>query len=274
MSIRYVGDGPYCYADALTMILGREGPGPAAIEVLTGSPFGLALHGEDLPFFTPARWNPELGIPIALELLGWTCARTAGSRDEAVALIERATPDEPVLTGPIEMGLLPHHPGLGQAIGAEHYITVIGLEGDTVRMHDPRGYPFATLPLDAFLAAWQTDAFVYPVEPYIVRSGFRRIREVDLHTALRDSLPAAAKWLDGPEAAAAAERIAEILEAGLTNTQWKYLAEYTVSGGARRLADASVMLGEIGCTGPAAVLEQQARLVGALQHPIDRKSVV
>ncbi|WP_019031973.1 hypothetical protein [Salinispora arenicola] len=268
MAVRYVGDGPNCYADALTMVLGPAGPGPAAIEVLTGSPYGLSLHGPDLPIFCPSGWTPEIGIAAALDLLGWTCERTSGSVDEAVARIARATPTDPVVTGPLEMGLLPHHPSLGQAIGTEHYFVVLGLEGDVVRMHDPRGFPYATLPLDSLLAAWQTDAFVYPVEPFITRSRFRRVREVDLATALRDSLPAAVRWLVGPDAASTAERIARIVEDGLTDSQYKYLVEYTVSGGAGRLGDAAVLLAEIGCAGPARVLEHQARLVGALQHPL------
>lgn len=123
------------------MVLGPADPGPAAIEVLTGSPYGLSLHGPDLPVFRPAGWTPEIGIAGALDLLGWTCERTSGSVDEAVARIARATPTDPVVTGPFEMGLLPHHHSLGQTIGTEHYFVVLGLEGDVVRMHDPRGFP-------------------------------------------------------------------------------------------------------------------------------------
>lgn len=39
----YIGSGPYCYANALAMLLGPAGPAPAVIEVLTGSPFGIQL---------------------------------------------------------------------------------------------------------------------------------------------------------------------------------------------------------------------------------------
>jgi hypothetical protein len=37
MSVRYVGSGPYCYANCLALMLGRGAPDPSAIEVLTGS---------------------------------------------------------------------------------------------------------------------------------------------------------------------------------------------------------------------------------------------
>ncbi|WP_313886995.1 hypothetical protein [Salinispora arenicola] len=147
----------------LTMVLGPADPGPAAIEVLTGSPYGLSLHGPDLPVFRPAGWTPEIGIAGALDLLGWTCERTSGSVDEAVARIARATPTDPVVTGPFEMGLLPHHHSLGQTIGTEHYFVVLGLEGDVVRMHDPRGFPYATLPVDSLLSLVLREGPAVPV---------------------------------------------------------------------------------------------------------------
>lgn len=38
MTVRYIGSGPYCYANSLAMVLGSAAPSPAVIEVLTGSP--------------------------------------------------------------------------------------------------------------------------------------------------------------------------------------------------------------------------------------------
>ncbi len=276
MPFRYVGDGHYCYSDALSMVFGSASPGPSAIEVLTGSPFGMAIHqppqiqvrGTELVYFAPARWTPEVGIDTSLSLLGWSCVHASGDPDAAVETLRQATPEEPVLAGPVEMGLLPHHPGLGRPIGADHYLTVIGCEGNTVLMHDPRGYPYATLPVDGLLTAWQSDTIYVPVESYTTRAKFRRSREVDLHTALRRSLPAAAQWLEGSESRAAAERLAEILEAGINTSQFFHLASYMLCGGARRLSDAAVLLGEIGLTEVAGIMDQQARLVGATQHPV------
>ena len=43
VTVRYIGSGPYCYANSLAMMLGSAAPGPAVIEVLTGSPFGAEL---------------------------------------------------------------------------------------------------------------------------------------------------------------------------------------------------------------------------------------
>lgn len=266
MALRYLGNGPYCTANSLSIIFGDDAPGPATIEVMTGSPYGISIHGDDEhTYFTPDRWNPELGMTTALDLLGWECDRSAGSADDAVAVLRRASRESPVLVGPVEMGMLPYIPGLGRAIGADHNVVVVGMEGDLVRAHDVQGWPFVTMPLESLLKAWQADTFAYRVEAYAVRSNFRRFRPVDPHTALRRSLPTAIELLDGPGSAAAAERSAQVVEAGLTNMQYKYLVEYQVQAGARRLADATVLLDAIGCRRAAAVTDRQALLIGSLQ---------
>lgn len=271
MPLKYLGNGPYCNANSLSMIFGADGPGPAAIEVLSGTPFGMSIQGEDLPYWGPLGWTPEHGLNATMDLLGWTCDRTSGSADEAVAGLRRATPESPVLAGPVEMGVLPYIPGLGYPLGADHVVVVIGVEGDLVRAHDAQGWPYVTLPIDALLGAWTGDTFVYEVEPYVLRSNFRREREVDLHTALRASLPKAVEWLDRADSGEAALKLADIVETGLGNMQYKFLVEYTVQGGARRLSDAAVLMGEIGATGAANVLTEQARLVGALQLPLVKR---
>lgn len=76
MSISYIGSGPYCYANSLAMVLGPGAPHPSAIEVLTGSPFGLHVRS-GLASFDPLGWDPDMGVDAALDLLGWACERSA-----------------------------------------------------------------------------------------------------------------------------------------------------------------------------------------------------
>ena len=129
MAVRYIGSGPYCYANSLAMVLGPAAPSPAVIEVLTGSPFGVALLGGTVPFFSPLGWDPGIGLDAAIELLGWTCVRTsAGSPVEAGELWRQAREGRPVLAGPMEFGLLRHHPESGIALGSDHYVVVLGAE--------------------------------------------------------------------------------------------------------------------------------------------------
>ena len=198
VTVRYIGSGPYCYANSLAMMLGSAAPEPAVIEVLTGSPFGAELLGGVTPFFNPLGWDPGIGLDTAIGLLGWTCRPSAGgSGTEAAARLGEASESRPLLAGPLEFGLLLHHPDSGTAIGSDHYVVVTGVEDGIVRFHDPHGHPYATLPADDFIAAWRADSIGYATEPFTARAGFQRVRDVDPATALRRALPMAARWLAG-----------------------------------------------------------------------------
>ncbi|GAA4070996.1 hypothetical protein [Actinomadura miaoliensis] len=276
MPLRYIGSGPYCYANSLAMVLGAEAPEPAVIEMLTGSPFGMQMADGRTPFFDPPGWNPGIGLDAAVELLGWTCERgAAGTAARARDRLRDTGPARPLLAGPVELGLLSHRPASGTAIGADHFVVVIGADDETVLFHDPQGHPYATIPVDDFLAAWRADSIDYPCEPFTMRTDFRRTAHVDTETALRRSLDAARRWLAARDAgspggaAAAAERLAELLETGrLEPWQRDHLVHFAVRVGARRLADAAVLLAGIGRGAAARIAERQARLVGALQYPL------
>ncbi|MFC0550991.1 hypothetical protein ACFFHJ_08875 [Planotetraspora thailandica] len=234
------------------------------------------------PFFDPLGWDPHIGIDVALGLLGWTCEKAAGgTAAEALARLEAASVTGPVVVGPVEMGLLLHQPGSGKAMDADHWVVVNGVSDGVVRFHDPHGHPFATLPAHDFLAAWNWQSPTYPAEPYVMRWNFTRAGDVDPVTAVRGSLPAAARWLGGPQddgqaslseagaslgGAAAAERLADVTEAGLARWQVDHLVWFAIRVGARRLSDASAWLGTIGLPAAAAIAWEQAELVGGLQH--------
>ena len=277
MTNRYIGSGPYCYANCMAMAL-ADGTEPGLLEVLTGSPFGLQLLGGRRPLFDPLGWDPEIGIDAALDLLGWSCERSGGGdADAALERLHGATSRGPVLAGPVEMGLLGHHPGAKGAIGADHYLLVFAFEGDLVRFHDPHGHPYATLPAQAFAAAWRGDSIGYPHAEYTMRTGFRRAREIGALGALRASVPAAITWLTGrPERAPqgslgtgeAALALADLAETGLTGAQREELMWFALRVGARRLADAGYWLGQIGLEDAAVIAGAQARLVGGLQYPL------
>jgi hypothetical protein len=173
MTVRFIGSGPYCYANSLAMMLGSAAPEPAVIEVLTGSRFGAELLGGVTPFFNPPGWDPGIGLDTAIGLLGWTCRPSAGgSGTEAAARLGEASESRPLLAGPLEFGLLLHHPDSGTAIGSDHYVVVTGVEDGIVRFHDPHGHPYATLPADDFIAAWRADSIGYATEPFTARAGF------------------------------------------------------------------------------------------------------
>ncbi|MER5221768.1 hypothetical protein [Streptomyces flaveus] len=276
MPTAFRGATPYCYANSLAMVLDPDAPPPSAIEVLTGSPFGAQIEG-GLPYFDPLGWNPDLGLDQAIGLLGWTCHRTTGgTAAEAVGRLREATGRGPVLVGPVDVGLLLHQPwSNGTANGGDHWVTVLDVDDRTVLFHDPAGFPFATLPIDAFVEAWQ-EQLPYCAGPFTMRSDFRRTEQVDVSTALRRSLPAALGWLTGQGSrvgrplkdggAAAVERLADDVQAGLADRTLSHLTEFAVRVGTRRLADASLWLAEIGQMRASEIAERQARLLGNAQY--------
>lgn len=193
--VSYIGSGPYCYANSFAMMFGADAPSPAVIEFATGSPFGMQLVAGALPFFDPFGWTPEAGFDDALDAMGWASNVTkGGSAEDALSRLKSALFGGPVWVGPVEMGHLRHQPGKDGPIGADHYIVVLAVEDERVRMHDPQGYPFASLPLDDFMAAWRAETIDYG-KPYTMRTHFRRVREVRDDEVIRASLPVAIRWL-------------------------------------------------------------------------------
>ncbi|WP_084962820.1 hypothetical protein [Thermoactinospora rubra] len=279
MSVPYVGSGPYCYANSLAMVLGGQAPSPAVIEVLTGSPYGMQLIGGRLPLFDPFGWDPEIGLDAAIGLLGWECERVdGGTAAEALDRLRRACQDGPVLAGPLELGLLSYQPGSGRAVGADHYVVVLEAGEDAVLVHDPQGYPYATLPVDAFAEAWRGELISYLERPFRMRYGFARRERVGPEEALRRSLPAGLAWLAGRTdvevspgtlgQAEAAERTARLVEEGLDPEIRALWQAFAVRVGARRLNDLAVCLASLGLDAGAAVATEQARVVGGLQGPL------
>ena len=278
VTVRYIGSGPYCYANSLAMVMGARALEPSVIEVLTGSPFGATFIA-GLPFFSPVGWDPDIGLDFAITALGWACERTAGGdATEALGRLREASEAGPVLVGPVEFGLLRYLPGMGTPIGSDHFVVVIGVDHATVTLHDPHGHPYATLPHDAFTAAWRAETVPYPSTPFTMRAGFHRVRDVDVATALRRSLPDAVRWLEAssgepsttgrPGAGDAVERLAGLVAAGLDEQTHGHLIHFAVRVGTRRLADASVWLGAIGHDGAAEIADLQARLLGASQYDL------
>ncbi|MFG2298980.1 hypothetical protein [Streptomyces sp. NPDC048603] len=277
----YIGSGPYCYTNSLAMMQGGESPSTAVIETLTGSPFGAQLIAGSLPLFDPYGWDPETGLDAAIALLGWTCERSdGGTPAEALDRLRTACSRGPVLVGPVDMGLLLYQPGTPNADGGDHYVVVLAADQDTIELHDPHGHPYATLPTQAFLSAWEAKAISYIDAPFVLRAGFVRHHRVTPADALRQSLPQAERWLAGRDdlfmppgslgGAAAVEALADIVARGTPPGIRTLLTAFGVRVGARRLNDAATCLEELGLSHAASIAQRQARILGGLQYPLMR----
>lgn len=277
----YVGSGPYCYSNSFAMLLGARSPSTAVIEVATGGPFGMQLIGGKLMFFDAYGWDPERGFDQALAAIGWTSTVSkGGDADAALARLTAAVRQGPVWVGPVEMGHLHHQPEMTGPIGADHFVVALDVDDERVLVHDPHGYPYAEVPVADFMTAWRAETISYG-DPYTMRTGFVQVAEVSDADAIRSVIPAAIGWLslrtdvEMPPGSlgngAAAERVAELVEAGAGDGLREHLMYFAIRVGARRLSDTADCLLLAGYDKAAGIAAEQARLVGSLQHPIVAK---
>ena len=280
---RYTGNGAYCYANSLHMALGDSGarpaelPEPGFIECLTTMPFGtlyLRVGRELLVFFSSPVTTPDDGVTTALDVMGWECRDERGGTPEvALARLAGAAARGPVLAGPLDMGGLGYLPYHQQVSGSDHFVVVLGVEGDRVRVHDPDGFPHATLPTGDFLRAWKAERVRYSHTTYAMRSGFRQLRHPARNEMIARTLcvmranlaadPGGPDQYGGP-------RAVRLLAADLRGTVAKRLAGhltlFALPLAARRSHDAAAFLREAGQAEVAGLLERKARCFGEAQY--------
>jgi hypothetical protein len=271
----YVGNGPYCYANSFAMLLGEQSPSTAVIEVATGGPFGMQLVGGSLVFFDAYGWDPEQGFDQALAAIGWTSTASSGGSplDRLAAAAEKG----PVWAGPLEMGHLHHQPEMTGPIGADHFVVVLDVNDERVLVHDPHGYPYAEVPVEDFLLAWRAETVSYG-QPYTMRTDFVKVADIADADAIRSTIPTAIARLAMESEAEmppgslgngeAAERVAQLIEAGAGDGLREHLIYFAIRVGARRLNDTADCLLLAGYPEAARIAATQARLVGSMQHPM------
>lgn len=276
----YVGSGDYCYANSLHMSLLGGGadpatlPAPGFLECLTTMPFGNAyLKGPALFLFD--GFDPHRGLTRALETLGWSCCLEQGG-DERVALerLRAAVQHGPVLLGPLDMGYLAYNPSARFAAGADHFLVVLEVEADHVRVHDPKGFPYATLPFEPLLNAWRAEHIGYVDASYIMRSDFRPVETVSRQQMIARTLPlirANVQWDPNSSEVAGGVRALGILVQTLRDKVPDHLSGhllyFALPLAVRRNLDARAFLLEGGRPEAAHLLDQQARLLGQAQYP-------
>jgi len=172
MVIPYIGNGPYCYANATSMLLAAVGEdiSPSRIEVLTGVGLGAFwLEGAKLIFFSNLGTAPDTGISKALELLGFECTEKSSQEAEPMPLEELRSDltRSPAVLGPLDMGYLSYNPNHEYLAGTDHFVLAYGMDERAIYLHDPEGFPHISLPLDQLKRAWKAERISY-------RRGFYR----------------------------------------------------------------------------------------------------
>lgn len=188
MTVKYVGNGAYCYANSVTMalrVLGHE-VDPGYVECLTA--FGVGAQLEEsptgaLPFFDAAGAAPDRGVIQALQTLGYAFEHHYSTVDadpeggRAFNMMAEWLQDGPVIVGPVDMGLLTYNPNHRYANGADHYVLVYGLDEVEVHLHDPAGFPYVSMKRAEFVKAWQAESITYRMGSYSMWGHLRRVAE-------------------------------------------------------------------------------------------------
>ena len=279
----YTGNGAYCYANSLYMALREAGapaselPEPGFIECLTTVPFGtlyLRVGRELLVFFSSSLVNPDQGVTTALDVLGWECREEReGTPEAALTRLGEASARGPVLAGPLDMGALGYLPHHTQLSGSDHFVIVLAVEGDRVRVHDPDGYPYAAMPAAEFLRAWKAERVRYARAPYTMRSAFRQLRRPGRDEMIARTLPVMRTNLaadpGGPDHYGG-PRAFRLLAADLRGAVAKRLAGhltfFAFPLAARRSHDVAAFLREAGRMEAAGLVERKGRCFGDAQY--------
>ncbi len=276
----YVGSGDYCYAYSLYMSLLGSGvppetvPSPGFLECLTTMPFGHTYLVYPQLFFFDGL-DPDQGLTRALATLGWTCRLERGGDEQAaLSRLRLAVRQGPTLLGPLDMGYLTYQPNYRILGGSDHFVVVLAVEEDHVLVHDPKGFPYATLPLDRLLLAWRAERIEYVQEPYTLRADFHPFEAVSRQEMIRRTLPFIRANLrndpGGPEVFGGVQAVrvlAQTLRTQVPEQLTNHLLYFALPLAVRRKVDAAAFLREGDRSAAADVIDRQARLLGQAQYP-------
>ncbi|MCY3713572.1 MAG: hypothetical protein OXH02_09810 [Gemmatimonadetes bacterium] len=280
MHTAYTGNSHYCYSNSLHMCLQHAGmadlPEPGLLECMTGMPFGALFLQFETPLFFPshADLNPNSGMSRALSILGWTCTQWEGENVEsALEALKANLKNGPILLGPLDLGFLPYDPNHRLKRGGDHFIVALKLEDGRVQVHDPQFYPFAVLPVDDLLRAWNATDLGYATSAYTLRGDFREDLRVSIDDMLKATLENARELIhaapSGPVffgGSQAFRMAAEVIRGGPPKAFAGLLVQFVLPIGARRCLDAADFMKSADQAETAEWLVKKAESFGLAQY--------
>jgi len=172
------------------------------------------------------------------------------------------------------MGYLTYNPNYPFNGGADHFLVVLTVEPDHVLVHDPKGFPCATLPFENLLKAWRAERIDYVDETYILRADFRPVETVSRQEMIMRTLPFIRSNVqrdpEGPEVyggVRALGMLVQTLRTEMPDHLAAHLLYFALPLVVRRKLDAQAFLVEGNRPEAARLIEQQARLLGQAQYP-------
>ncbi len=165
-------------------------------------------------------------------------------------------------------------PIISSSAESDHFVVALSVEQDYAVVHDPNGFPYATLPLDTLLQAWRAERIGYITEPYTLRADFQLTESMSRQAMIAATLPYARSNLrhdpGGPAiygGVHALRVLAQLLHADMPKQLGEHLVYFALPFAVRRKLDAAAFLREGNQPAAAELIEHQARLLGCAQYP-------
>ena len=182
----YFGDVSLCYSYSLAMALDAYGYDFKAefLEAIMAMGNGASIVKEDeqhpLVFFDNGM--PDLSISHSLKILGFDYEDfylKDGSEvdlEEVKRKLETFLSNGPVILGPLDMGHLTYNPNNTILYGVDHFVTVYGIDGQYLYLHDPAGFACMKIAFNDILESWKAKAIDYKRGAYSMWGNFKKVK--------------------------------------------------------------------------------------------------
>lgn len=166
----YIGNGAYCYANCIAMLLNSIGEdiSSSTAEVLSGVGIGAFWDEKrEIGLFSNYWTEPPKGIDNAFRLLGFKVKKhIQQSRcNPPFEQLKRDVKRTPAIIGPIDLQYLKTG-GKSKEPGADHFVLVYKITESEVFIHDPHEYPCVALSHSHFLQMWKAENITYKKGEY------------------------------------------------------------------------------------------------------------
>lgn len=152
---------------------------PWFVECATTVPFGFFYIRDGESIFAvqgSLACNPDVGVRRALDVLGFDYSYAHFDNDrEARRVLSEGLRYGPVICGPVTTKLLSYDPAKKHVpLDSDHYVLALGMEENSVTLHDPEGYLYARMNLQDFVESWKAEKVPYKQGSYTMISNVHK----------------------------------------------------------------------------------------------------
>ena len=182
----YFGDVSLCYSYSLAMALETYGYDFKAefLEAIMvmGNGASIVKEDEEHPLVFFDNGMPDLSISHSLKILGFDYEDfylkdgAEVNLEEIKGKLETFLSNGPVVLGPLDMGHLTYNPNHTILYGVDHFVTVYGIDGQYLYLHDPAGFACMKVTFNDIIEAWKAEDIDYKRGAYSMWGNFKKVK--------------------------------------------------------------------------------------------------